>query len=346
MIYTKKIFFLILFIILLILQINYKTNENFNNINEIDKINSIKNELLNKYELFFQYPAITEKICNEQNKSNPKYLGIPWATIIDKRLDKEIYNFLKSKNYRIEEDNFVSACQHISFKKILKIAKLLGINKMYISHKIKGEEEIDGIRLKPLPIYAVNVENESKNQIFKNKDFLSINRKYLFSFMGAVYLRAYLTDIRKNIYENRNNYPNDTYFENTGQWHFQDVVYKEQTKNIKLDNKKKKKELKNTQKYNNILLNSRYSLCPSGSGPNTIRFWESLAIGSIPILLSDTFELPYHKLWKEAIIIIDEKNYKNINNILSSINLEQEKKMRRNCIKIYNYFKNNFLNNL
>ena len=46
----------------------------------------IKNE-----NLFWQYPVITEKTFYDQNKDDPMYLGLPWATILDKRHDlKEI----------------------------------------------------------------------------------------------------------------------------------------------------------------------------------------------------------------------------------------------------------------
>ena len=38
----------------------------------------------------------------------------------------------------------------------------------------------------------------------------------------------------------------------------------------------------------------------------SIRFWESLAVGSIPILLSDSLELPNHNLWKDTIIELKE----------------------------------------
>ena len=106
-----------------------------------------------------------------------------------------------------------------------------------------------------------------------------------------------------------------------------------------------------TNTYNLILLNSRYSLCPSGSGPNSIRFWESLAIGSIPILLADTLDLPkinknnLNYDWKDAIIFLQENQLENINEILNKISIEEEFKMRFKCIEIYNYFKNNFANN-
>jgi hypothetical protein len=51
-----------------------------------------------------------------------------------------------------------------------------------------------------------------------------------------------------------------------------------------------------------LLLDSRFTLCPSGSGPNYIRLWESLACGCIPVLLADTLDLPNHKLWDESIV--------------------------------------------
>ena len=35
--------------------------------------------------LFWQYPVITEKTFYEQNKDDPMYVGLPWATILDKR---------------------------------------------------------------------------------------------------------------------------------------------------------------------------------------------------------------------------------------------------------------------
>ena len=44
-------------------------------------------ELLNKLDLFWQYPAITEKTFYEQEKNNPSYIGFPWATVIDKRIN-------------------------------------------------------------------------------------------------------------------------------------------------------------------------------------------------------------------------------------------------------------------
>ncbi len=48
-------------------------------------------------------------------------------------------------------------------------------------------------------------------------------------------------------------------------------------------------------------------MCPSGSGPNSIRLWESLGFGCIPVLLSDTLRLPgTTEEWDEAIVRVPE----------------------------------------
>ena len=44
-------------------------------------------EIMTKFNLIWQGPVITEKTFYEQEKNNPDYAGIPWATIIDKKYD-------------------------------------------------------------------------------------------------------------------------------------------------------------------------------------------------------------------------------------------------------------------
>ena len=93
-----------------------------------------------------------------------------------------------------------------------------------------------------------------------------------------------------------------------------------------------------------MLLKSKYTLCPSGSGPNSIRFWEALGAGSIPVLLADTLELPKNELWNSAIIKIKESDINSLDEILRKINIEDENKKRKLCLQLYKFYKNNYRN--
>lgn len=297
--------------------------------------------ILKSTNLFWQYPVKTEEIFYEQNKQNPNYCGIPWATIIDKQINhiqlaRIIIPYLKHKHY-------YTCCQHIKFRDIIKLFKLLGIKTIYSPHKIKNEDYINGIKIMPCPLYAVNIEDTSRNSYFKDKDYLNCERKLLYSFMGCIQADAiYLSDIRNKIFSIE--HPNNTIIKNTHKWHFNSIVYSPLQNNkgtLNTDDKHKQ----DTEEYNKLLLHSRFSLCPSGTGPNSIRFWESLAVGCIPILLSDNLDLPYGFDWDNTIIQIKEHEYNTdkLLNILDSIHKDKEVQMRKKCIEIYSKLKSNYI---
>lgn len=306
---------------------------------KISKINKICNDLIKKYNLFWQYPVITELNVFRQQINNENYIGLPWATIIDKKIN--ITNLIYELKSKLKDKEYITCCQHVSFRKIIPILKLLNIKVLYASHKIINEEYINDIKIIAIPLYAVNIEDVSKNKEFKNIDFINIERNLLYSFIGGYNKNWYLTDIRQRIYNMK--HPKNTMVRYTGEWHFEKIVYEHQVKLLKLSDKDINSHNNKTRLYNLILLKSKYSLCPSGSGPNSIRFWESLGCGSIPILLADTYDLPKHNLWDKAVIRVDEKNLEDIPDILNKITNEEENKMRENCLKIYNDFRNNFL---
>jgi len=297
-------------------------------------------EVIEKFKLFWQYPVITEKTFYEQQKHNVHYLGFPWATVIDKKYNAQIiYKILQPIVAANPQIQYYTCCQHIYFHRLVPLFKALNITMVYACHKTKDMDMLDGVQIKPCPLYAVNVEDESRNQEFLDVDYVECERKYLYSFSGA-YQQIYLSRIRQDIF----NLPakDDTLIENTGGWHFNDTVYgKHQTLDLK--EVKSTKQIENTQKYNRLLLDSRFSLCPSGSGPNSIRFWESLAVGAIPVLLADTLELPEHELWKDAIVVLKEKDIGLLDSILRGIDGEKERIMRENCLKIYNDFRTDYM---
>lgn len=287
-------------------------------------------------ELFWQYPVITEETFFKQNKQFTNYIGVPWATVIDKKINlNRLYQLLKP---HIINDNNYTCCQHIHFTALINFFKSLKINRVYASHKQRSIDIIDNVTIKPCPLYAVNIEDPSRNKRFKDVDIINTNRDILYSFIGA-HMRHYLSDTRLKIFEMH--HPDTCIIQNTGVWHFEKQVYTD-AQNVRgstlTDND-------SVDYYNDLLIRSKFSLCPGGAGPNTIRFWESLGAGAIPVLLSDTYELPEHELWDEAIIQIKESDVNNIENVLKEISDEQILHMRTRCLEVYEHFKNNYCNN-
>ena len=297
-------------------------------------------KIMTDYKLFWQYPVITEETFYNQNKSDETYIGFPWATIIDKKYNVNVIYQL-TKSYIHVNKQYYTCCQHIHFRLLIDLFKALNITTIYSPHKIIVEDKINEIFIKPCPLYAANIEDPHRNQLFQNVDFMTLPRKYLYSFQGAYDKQWYLTDVREQLFNMK--HPEDCYVKNIGLWHYNNIVYSNKQNNDK-DLNENNTHINNTKDYNQLLLDSRFSLCPSGSGPNSIRLWESLAIGSIPIVLADTLDLPNHELWDKAILRIKESDISKIPEILSTIDETKEKEMRSNCIELYKYFKSNYRN--
>ena len=297
-------------------------------------------KLITEYKLFWQYPVITEETFYNQNKIDEKYIGFPWATIIDKKYNLDIIYQIIKPYIDTNKQNY-TCCQHIHFRLLIDFFKALNINIVYSPHKIIGEDKINDIFIKPCPLYAANIEDPHRNHLFQNVDLITIPRKYLYSFQGAYDKQWYLTNIREQLFNMK--HPDSCYVKNIGLWHYNNIVYSSKQNNEKELNENTT-HINNTNDYNKLLLDSRFSLCPSGSGPNSIRLWESLAIGSIPIILADTLELPSHELWDKSILRLKESDIGKLPELLSTIDENREKEMRQNCIELYKYFKNNYKN--
>jgi len=287
-------------------------------------------KIMNQFNIDWEGPVITEKKFFEQRQNDPMYIGFPWATIIREKTLKSELKAVMTK-YINNKNEYYTCCQSIHYLRLIDLFKKLNIRCVYACHyKKKDEDVVNNIIIKPCPLYAISIEDDKRNIIFKGINYLETERKYLYSFVGG-YMKHYLSNIRLRIF----NLPkkDDNIIINTGDWHFQDIVYRNGNE-----------DFDKTLEYNHILLNSRYILCPSGTGENTIRFWEALGTGSIPILFNDKLYLPDHKLWNEAIIRIEENQLKEIDDILGRISKDKENEMRKNCIRIYNDLKNNYMN--
>jgi len=287
-------------------------------------------------QLFWQYPAVTEKTFWEQNRHHQNYMPVPWATVIDKRYNlQDIYNMVKPRC--LKDLEYYTCCQHIHFRTLIPLLKRLGIRKLYTPHKVKNEGSIDGIELVGCPLFAVNFEDPTRNKTFSQAESPP-QRDLLYSFVGG-YQKGYMSVVRLRIFDLPER--SDCLVRNTGSWHFNDIVYSPQ-QSAKLCEAPDPSHAEKTEHYNRTLLRSRYSLCPSGSGPNSIRLWESLAAGAIPVVLADTLDLPAHPLWDSAVVVLPEHFVSVVFAALSQVPPEKEAQMRRNCLEIYDFFRGNF----
>lgn len=291
--------------------------------------------ILAQTNLFWQYPVITEETFYQQNKHDPCYMGFPWATCIDKRVDMNSIFRAMLPNVN-QYTAYYTCCQHIHFRLLAKLFQVLRITKVYIPHKTKGEDTLLEMKLEACPLYAVNLEDPTRNSEFRDVDFASIEKPLLYSFVGGVQSQ-YLTQIRNELFAMK--HPENTVVVNTGTWHFNDTVYSSK-QNAQRELPNDASHVDKTTKYNQILLQSKFSLCPSGSGPNSIRFWESLGCGAIPVLLADTLELPKGVDWDSAIVVVPEKDVRTLPKMLQEMSSDEVDERKRKCLAIYARLKN------
>jgi len=325
---------------------------------EINEISVFEdNKILEVKSVPWQFPAITEKqsFYNHSNIHNNNsidnlYVACSWANIIDtsqtqfprcddfldepscKKYLEEIFN-----NIEIPSDkNTHTVCQHINWHKLLGFWKKIGIKNIHLSHLNKKSYNfpLDGINLFPWHICAANIENPNRNKGIKIKRYEE--KQYLCSFIGAHDI-WYPSDIRKQLFQLLQN-NDEVYFKLKNSWFYNNIVYKKQIKKQTLSEYESSLEEVETFEYNTVLSDSIFSLCPEGTGPNTIRLWESMAVGSVPVLFENDWIRPniegYH--WDDFSVTISTTDFKNVFDILKSIPVYKIEAMRQNCINAYN----------
>jgi len=268
----------------------------------------------------WQRPAKTEEwvyetlIAKQVNSMFVEFIAFPWATLIDliQRGKKERAQQLISVLAELPPKKALvraTACQHIYPHVIEECLKKLRITDLFWSHKVTSENSLGVIRLHPMALYPVAYFDGVIEEV---KPFEE--RKYLYSFMGAYDKQGYISSIREEIF----NLPNSkrAHVLKRDNWHFEREVYGAQINDIELQDS----EIENLQQamnqYKDTMLDTVVSLCPSGAGPNSIRLWESLAMGSFPLILSDKLELPQY--------LINRGFYKTSENSLSEKIIEIE----------------------
>lgn len=207
-----------------------------------------------------------------------------------------------SKAPDIKLNGGFTVCQHIYYEKIIPILKRIGIDTLFTPH-VPNQKTYDGITVLPFPHYPVNGAHPA------------IEKDILYSFVGCTATH----NVRKRIM----NLPkhDDVVLKGRGSWHFA---------------RRSKEEEK--EEYKDVLARSRFALCPRGTGASTIRFWEAMQAGAIPVLLADAMSLPPEVDWSTCIIKIPQDQVDRIDEIIRSIPVELEDEMRANCLAVFDLF--------
>jgi hypothetical protein len=294
--------------------------------------------------LDWQYPSLTEKQAlfnhsfyhDEPDPSNV-YLGFPWATLIDlhTHIGVDLERFVEpiKENTRIFEGRRIhTACQHILWDKLIGVWETVGLTDIHLSHCKKDTQNTERLSFHPWPLIATNYENPTRSEGLVIKE----EKKYLASFIGnntnpKVEIRVSLHEMLKG--------REDVVCELGNKWFYNSEVYEKQILRKDDDGSAEQKRLA-TVRYNEVLSESVFSLCPEGSGPNTIRLWESIAVGSIPVVFADNWKPPSIPGidWNQFSVWIPTKECDQTIQILESIDESTRRTMRNNCLSIYKKF--------
>jgi len=261
-----------------------------------------------KYERF----PVEHECYKQLSGSDVNYIAVPWTQILNShwldfpgKQSKDVY-FKHLSKQKIPQQNNFTVCQHDSYMLLRDFYKHLNITKVFACAAY-DYDKIEGVEIIPMPYINTFEFSVSKKQI-------------LVSFVGSITHNC--REIIKQRIHNDNIIFRDTY-------HITSDFFSSNSKSLQ------------EQEYRDVLSKSRFSLCPRGSNPNSVRFWESLAAGAIPILISDNYKLPDWD-WDNTIVRLNEPDlnsldYNSLENIL--LNLNDEDTRRANCIKAYEFFK-------
>jgi glycosyltransferase involved in cell wall biosynthesis len=98
------------------------------------------------------------------------------------------------------------------------------------------------------------------------------------------------------------------------------------------------------KEYVECIKNSDYFLCPRGDGNFSVRFYETLSLGRIPVLIDTDIELPYPDLidYNSFLIKINMKDINNIDSIIlnfhKGIDKERFESIQKKCRQAFDQY--------
>jgi len=88
------------------------------------------------------------------------------------------------------------------------------------------------------------------------------------------------------------------------------------------------------------LMNSAFGIVPASRGPSSLRLLEVLSAGSIPVVVSDNFVLPFDTLieWRRCVFVFPTSQMHRIVPTLRSLSTEEVEFRREYCLFVYREF--------
>jgi len=353
---------------------NSKTNNTINDMFEVNPVIEVSPICIADksngcdHSHFWQYPCATEKQAlknhialnigeniDKHKKVAHTYLGLPWATYIDRKLPylKE-FDYIASRLAELKSQcralgyklHVHTVCQHIHWQRIADWFKKLEVTDLHLSHcEYRFLENGDPwtYSIHSWPLIAASIEGLDAPVV--NESLKPIDeRLYLVSFVGAQ-MPHYRSNVRLLLQkEFCAKKETDVLFELRHEWHYNKIVYEEQVAGRMLKSNDLKRQHDGMSRYNKIILKSIYSLCPEGAGPNTLRIWESLALGAIPVIIADEWSPPlvYDSELKleDCCVFVESDEIDGLLQKLKQSDTVHLQKMQYAGKKIYEAFKN------
>ncbi|NAZ36673.1 exostosin family protein [Rubellimicrobium sp. CFH 75288] len=283
---------------------------------EEERLRSLPRPAWLAHDADWQHPAITEQHAFARMRERlpatdgfhrAVYLAFPFATLIDlmRQLGRDhprtatLWSALAALRARVPPyDRVVTVAQHIRMAEHAEILVQAGVTDLFWSHAAIGQTalpEARDLRVHPFPLFPVQQQPRGAEDVGRP-------RRHLFSFVGARAQPNYLTQARTLIVDLLQGDPRGCVVDREG-WHYQSIVYDMQVMGRLEPGRPDLVDESRSALFRDIMDESVFTLCPSGSGPNTIRLWEAALNGSIPVILSETWRAPGDAaLWEKATV--------------------------------------------
>lgn len=267
--------------------------------------------------LFWQGPAFTEALAARSLikagypalptsfQANVKdicfYFAYPWATLIDQKcIERAAIDFFRwTSSFNFPSGTKIhTVCQHIHWARLLPIMHEIGVTDLHLSHYTSGASDLAAkysITAYSFPLIAAAYWDPIKLSVTRPLTLPLRDRKWFSGFTGA-YMPHYRSDTRlkvKNSFDRAGRA--DDYFRLNSSWFYNELVYDYQAQSKKTPLSSLGKVTHGQKKFRDLLEQTLFSLCPEGAGPNTLRLWESLQAGCIPVIYTNDWippELP------------------------------------------------------